>query len=81
MEANLMKSFLTKDQKKDLINKGWDLIPTKSNCMWFGQDWDSKQNALATINDVIDLDGSDETNGYNFLIIGYYGKVILNLEK
>jgi len=66
-----MKSFLTKDQKKDLINKGWDLIPTKSNCMWFGQDWDSKQNALATINDVIDLDGSDETNGYNFLIIGY----------
>ena len=66
-----MKSFLTKDQKKELKEKGWDLIPTKSNCIWFGQDWDSKRNALATINDIIDLDGSDEIQGYNFLIIGY----------
>tara|TARA_R100001443_G_scaffold116412_1_gene136761 strand:+ start:1660 stop:1884 length:225 start_codon:yes stop_codon:yes gene_type:complete len=66
-----MKSFLTKDQKKDLKAKGWDLIPTKSNCMWFGQDWDCKHNALSTINDIIDLDGSEETQGYNFLIIGY----------
>lgn len=66
-----MKSFLTKDQKKELTEKGWDLIPTKSDCIWFGQDWDSTRNALATINDIIDLDGSDEIQGYNFLIIGY----------
>ena len=66
-----MKSFLTKDQKKELKQKGWDLIPTKSDCIWFGQDWDSKRNALATINDIIDLDASDEIQGYNFLIIGY----------
>jgi len=66
-----MKPFLTKDQKKDLKKFGWDLIPTKSGCIFFGQDWDSKQNALATINEIIDLEGSDETQGYNFLIIGY----------
>ena len=72
------KTFLNKEQIKDLEKKGWETPPidgkiSKDGTIWFGQDWNSKRNFLATISELFPdlLDASNESIvGYDFLVVG-----------
>ena len=54
--------------KKDLVKKGWTVIP---DGVWFGVDYaeSHKVNVLNILTDLLDLD--TDVEGYNFVVCAY----------
>ena len=66
-----MSNFLKKEQVKELEQKKWDMLPTKTGMAWIGEDWDSKTNLLCLMQKHFPELELNPNRSYNFLFCAY----------